>query len=195
MPGEFPKCPARDPWIAGQNVRCSSNTFRVLCPPPPLLTPPLAINNDWSLKIQFVRHITLEVARSEALPSFSSLHLYWFSFRCRRGLNPPHRVKSISMTSFTPEEMEFLKSRGNDVSYTCSYCSWPVENKKRNKVLQPELQEIPSHCQSLGINKIKLTFWAHLCILHGGLLCVAFCPSVCQLFRLDNNSYLRKYYC
>ncbi len=35
----------------------------------------------------------------------------------RRGLNPPHRVKSISMTSFTPEEMEFLKSRGNDVCY------------------------------------------------------------------------------
>ena len=37
-------------------------------------------------------------------------------FCFRRGLNPPHRVKSISMTSFTPEEMEFLKSRGNDVS-------------------------------------------------------------------------------
>ena len=32
-------------------------------------------------------------------------------------------------------------------------------------------------------------FWAHLCILHGGLLCVAFWPSVCQLFELDNNSY------
>ncbi|CAD5113101.1 DgyrCDS2292 [Dimorphilus gyrociliatus] len=31
-----------------------------------------------------------------------------------RGLNPPHRVKSISMASFTTEEMEFLKSRGND---------------------------------------------------------------------------------
>ncbi|XP_064638449.1 arf-GAP domain and FG repeat-containing protein 1-like [Lineus longissimus] len=31
-----------------------------------------------------------------------------------RGLNPPHRVKSISMTSFTPEEMEFLRCHGND---------------------------------------------------------------------------------
>lgn len=33
----------------------------------------------------------------------------------RRGLTPPHRVKSISMASFTPEEIEFLKSRGNEV--------------------------------------------------------------------------------
>ncbi|KAJ8310496.1 hypothetical protein KUTeg_012361 [Tegillarca granosa] len=31
-----------------------------------------------------------------------------------RGLNPPHRVKSISMASFTPEEMDFLKSSGNE---------------------------------------------------------------------------------
>ncbi|XP_072157462.1 uncharacterized protein drongo isoform X4 [Bemisia tabaci] len=31
-----------------------------------------------------------------------------------RGLTPPHRVKSISMAAFTPEEMEFIKSRGND---------------------------------------------------------------------------------
>ena len=33
-----------------------------------------------------------------------------------RGLNPPHRVKSISMMSFTADEMDFLKARGNDVS-------------------------------------------------------------------------------
>ncbi|XP_021358611.1 arf-GAP domain and FG repeat-containing protein 1-like isoform X2 [Mizuhopecten yessoensis] len=32
-----------------------------------------------------------------------------------RGINPPHRVKSISMTSFTPDEMEFLKCHGNDL--------------------------------------------------------------------------------
>ncbi|XP_012549979.2 arf-GAP domain and FG repeat-containing protein 1 isoform X2 [Bombyx mori] len=31
-----------------------------------------------------------------------------------RGLTPPHRVKSISMATFTPEEIEFIKSRGND---------------------------------------------------------------------------------
>ena len=39
-----------------------------------------------------------------------------FVFNFRRGLNPPHRVKSISMASFSPEEMDFLKSHGNEVS-------------------------------------------------------------------------------
>ncbi|XP_074167742.1 arf-GAP domain and FG repeat-containing protein 2 isoform X3 [Sminthopsis crassicaudata] len=32
-----------------------------------------------------------------------------------RGLNPPHRVKSISMTTFTEPEVIFLQSRGNEV--------------------------------------------------------------------------------
>ncbi|XP_067879725.1 arf-GAP domain and FG repeat-containing protein 1-like isoform X3 [Heterodontus francisci] len=32
-----------------------------------------------------------------------------------RGLNPPHRVKSISMTTFTEQEIEFLQSHGNEV--------------------------------------------------------------------------------
>ncbi|KAK3745103.1 hypothetical protein QZH41_015080 [Actinostola sp. cb2023] len=32
-----------------------------------------------------------------------------------RGLNPPQRVKSISMTSFTPQEIEFLQGAGNEV--------------------------------------------------------------------------------
>ncbi|XP_049774707.1 arf-GAP domain and FG repeat-containing protein 1 isoform X1 [Schistocerca cancellata] len=31
-----------------------------------------------------------------------------------RGLTPPHRVKSISMASFTPEEIDMVKSRGNE---------------------------------------------------------------------------------
>ncbi|XP_045511751.1 arf-GAP domain and FG repeat-containing protein 1 [Colias croceus] len=31
-----------------------------------------------------------------------------------RGLTPPHRVKSISMATFTPEEIEFIRVRGND---------------------------------------------------------------------------------
>ncbi|CAL4105068.1 unnamed protein product, partial [Meganyctiphanes norvegica] len=34
-----------------------------------------------------------------------------------RGINPPHRVKSISMASFTPEEITQIKSKGNQ------YCS------------------------------------------------------------------------
>ncbi|XP_073826473.1 arf GTPase activating protein drongo isoform X2 [Musca autumnalis] len=33
----------------------------------------------------------------------------------RRGLTPPHRVKSISMATFTQEEIDFLKAHGNDV--------------------------------------------------------------------------------
>ncbi|XP_007894100.1 arf-GAP domain and FG repeat-containing protein 1a isoform X6 [Callorhinchus milii] len=32
-----------------------------------------------------------------------------------RGLNPPHRVKSISMTTFTQHEIEFLQKNGNEV--------------------------------------------------------------------------------
>uniref|UniRef100_A0A8C4QY17 Arf-GAP domain-containing protein n=1 Tax=Eptatretus burgeri TaxID=7764 RepID=A0A8C4QY17_EPTBU len=32
-----------------------------------------------------------------------------------RGLNPPHRVKSISMTTFTDSEIEFLQKHGNEV--------------------------------------------------------------------------------
>jgi hypothetical protein len=36
-------------------------------------------------------------------------------FCFRRGMNPPHRVKSISMASFTTEEVEFLKKHGNGV--------------------------------------------------------------------------------
>ncbi|CDQ73670.1 unnamed protein product [Oncorhynchus mykiss] len=32
----------------------------------------------------------------------------------RRGLNPPHRVKSISMTTFTQQEIEFLQKHGNE---------------------------------------------------------------------------------
>ncbi|XP_070538613.1 arf-GAP domain and FG repeat-containing protein 1-like isoform X8 [Ptychodera flava] len=31
-----------------------------------------------------------------------------------RGLNPPHRVKSISMASYTPAEMESLQEKGNE---------------------------------------------------------------------------------
>lgn len=39
----------------------------------------------------------------------------------RRGLNPPHRVKSISMTTFSQQEVEFLQNHGNEVSDAPSY--------------------------------------------------------------------------
>ncbi|XP_059830950.1 arf-GAP domain and FG repeat-containing protein 1-like isoform X2 [Hypanus sabinus] len=35
-----------------------------------------------------------------------------------RGLNPPHRVKSISMTTFTEQEIEFLQLHGNEAQST-----------------------------------------------------------------------------
>lgn len=41
----------------------------------------------------------------------------------RRGLNPPHRVKSISMTTFTQQEIEFLQKHGNEVSII-----WRISN-------------------------------------------------------------------
>ncbi len=42
-------------------------------------------------------------------------------------------------------------------------------------------------------------FWAHLCMLHGGLICVTVCLSVCPSVGrtgpkvVENNSYLGKY--
>nr|XP_054770963.1 arf-GAP domain and FG repeat-containing protein 1-like [Lytechinus pictus] len=38
-----------------------------------------------------------------------------FTLRNRRGINPPHRVKSISMASYTAAEMTFLEKNGNEV--------------------------------------------------------------------------------
>lgn len=37
---------------------------------------------------------------------------------CRRGLNPPHRIKSISMTTFSEQEIKLLKEGGNEVTLT-----------------------------------------------------------------------------
>lgn len=47
---------------------------------------------------------------------------------CRRGLNPPHRVKSISMTTFSQQEVEFLQNHGNEVSG-----SWSTKQKMHRK--------------------------------------------------------------
>ncbi len=50
----------------------------------------------------------------------------------------------------------------------------------------------------LGSSGVGWFFWAHLCNLHGGLICIAFCLSVCSLSvcsldltkKGENNSYL-----
>lgn len=47
------------------------------------------------------------------------------SLYCRRGLNPPHRVKSISMTTFSQDEIDQLRKGGNEVRhsyYSLWYC-------------------------------------------------------------------------
>ncbi|KAL4631451.1 arf-GAP domain and FG repeat-containing protein 2-like isoform X1 [Arapaima gigas] len=41
-----------------------------------------------------------------------------------RGLNPPHRVKSISMTTFTQQEVEFLQNHGNEVGKKMWLCAF-----------------------------------------------------------------------
>lgn len=43
---------------------------------------------------------------------FKSLQISICIFR--RGLTPPHRVKSISMATFSQEEIDFIKEHGND---------------------------------------------------------------------------------
>ncbi|KAM9827119.1 arf-GAP domain and FG repeat-containing protein 2 [Neosynchiropus ocellatus] len=39
-----------------------------------------------------------------------------------RGLNPPHRVKSISMTTFSQQEVEFLQNHGNEIGRRTWLC-------------------------------------------------------------------------
>ncbi|MCJ8731431.1 hypothetical protein PDJAM_G00199550 [Pangasius djambal] len=41
-----------------------------------------------------------------------------------RGLNPPHRVKSISMTTFSQQEVEFLQNHGNEVGKRMWLCTF-----------------------------------------------------------------------
>lgn len=46
-----------------------------------------------------------------------------FDLYPRRGLNPPHRVKSISMTTFTQQEIEFLQKHSNEVLHAWTHYS------------------------------------------------------------------------
>lgn len=60
---------------------------------------------------------------------------------CSRGINPPHRVKSISMTSFSDKEIKQLKEGGNEVRghwarvHTCTHtCSRGQVNVKEKNM-------------------------------------------------------------
>ena len=48
--------------------------------------------------------------------------------------------------------------------HLCNFGTWTGEN----------ITPLTQVCQLLSIDK---HFWAHLCILHGGLMCIAFCLS------------------
>lgn len=49
----------------------------------------------------------------------------------RRGLTPPHRVKSISMATFSQEEIEFVKSHGNDECAKTWLGLWDISDPKQ----------------------------------------------------------------
>uniref|UniRef100_A0A4W6FEJ1 Arf-GAP domain-containing protein n=1 Tax=Lates calcarifer TaxID=8187 RepID=A0A4W6FEJ1_LATCA len=67
-----------------------------------------------------------------------------------RGLNPPHRVKSISMTTFSQQEVEFLQNHGNEVgrrTWLCVFdpktdgCSDMKDSQKFKEFLQDKYEK------------------------------------------------------
>lgn len=82
-------------------------------------------------------------------PASLVLMLTYTSSTHRRGLNPPHRVKSISMTTFTHQEIEFLQKHSNEVLCT-------LNNKGHishcvTSFLEPWLSGFDSEVAHLGI--------------------------------------------
>ncbi|KAM4611829.1 arf-GAP domain and FG repeat-containing protein 2 isoform 2-T2 [Polymixia lowei] len=71
-----------------------------------------------------------------------------------RGLNPPHRVKSISMTTFSQQEVEFLQNHGNEVgrrTWLCVFdpkadgCSDTRDSQKFKEFLQDKYEKKKWH--------------------------------------------------
>ncbi|XP_010886115.1 arf-GAP domain and FG repeat-containing protein 2 isoform X2 [Esox lucius] len=63
-----------------------------------------------------------------------------------RGLNPPHRVKSISMTTFSQQEVEFLQNHGNEVGRRTWLCAFDPKtdgcfDKRDSQKLKEFLQD------------------------------------------------------
>ncbi len=56
-----------------------------------------------------------------------------------RGLNPPHRVKSISMTTFTSQEIEFLENHGNEF---CRQTWLGLENSRTSSLESKDEQKV-----------------------------------------------------
>ncbi|XP_042256505.1 arf-GAP domain and FG repeat-containing protein 2 isoform X3 [Thunnus maccoyii] len=75
-------------------------------------------------------------------------------YLCVRGLNPPHRVKSISMTTFSQQEVEFLQNHGNEVgrrTWLCVFdpktdgCSDMKDSQKFKEFLQDKYEKKKWH--------------------------------------------------
>ncbi|XP_058250419.1 arf-GAP domain and FG repeat-containing protein 2 isoform X2 [Hemibagrus wyckioides] len=71
-----------------------------------------------------------------------------------RGLNPPHRVKSISMTTFSQQEVEFLQNHGNEVGKRMWLCTFdpktdgsfdPRDSQKFKEFLQDKYERKKWH--------------------------------------------------
>uniref|UniRef100_A0A3P8UI97 ArfGAP with FG repeats 2 n=1 Tax=Cynoglossus semilaevis TaxID=244447 RepID=A0A3P8UI97_CYNSE len=58
-----------------------------------------------------------------------------------RGLNPPHRVKSISMTTFSQQEVEFLQNHGNEIGRR----TWLCDSQKFKEFLQDKYEKKKWH--------------------------------------------------
>ncbi|CAG0908777.1 unnamed protein product, partial [Cyprideis torosa] len=58
-----------------------------------------------------------------------------------RGLNPPQRVKSISMATFTPEEIETLQARGNEYCRQVWLGSFSERESKPDSSSETRLKE------------------------------------------------------
>lgn len=87
------------------------------------------------------------------------------SLRLRRGLNPPHRVKSISMTTFSQQEVEFLQNHGNEVSdrQSASVTSWVRWTRRRGLLHLAEKAQITL--------LILIWWWLNTVLMHQVINC------------------------
>ncbi|XP_067257826.1 arf-GAP domain and FG repeat-containing protein 2 isoform X3 [Chanodichthys erythropterus] len=85
-----------------------------------------------------------------------------------RGLNPPHRVKSISMTTFSQQEVEFLQNHGNEVgrrTWLCTFdpktdgCFDARDTQKLKEFLQDKYERKKWHFSKSKIRRDAETPW------------------------------------
>ncbi|XP_051510215.1 arf-GAP domain and FG repeat-containing protein 1-like isoform X1 [Myxocyprinus asiaticus] len=85
-----------------------------------------------------------------------------------RGLNPPHRVKSISMTTFSQQEVEFLQNHGNEVgrrTWLCTFdpkadgCFDARDMQKLKEFLQDKYERKKWHFTKSKIRREAETPW------------------------------------